>query len=117
MSSDLATVARLGGCPMHQAIGAGTAGDGAANVPVRTADESATDLQAAVFAAIPALTPQEQVIVKDTWNKLLAFHEMLVDLFFERLLHEEPGLGERFGDAVDTWARTSPGCSTWPFGP
>jgi sulfite reductase alpha subunit-like flavoprotein/hemoglobin-like flavoprotein len=56
------------------------------------------------YAAIPALTAQEEVIVKDTWNKLLAFHELLADLFFERLLHEEPDLIAKFDDAIDNLA-------------
>ena len=47
------------------------------------------------------LTPPEQVLVKDGWNKFLAFQDMLVELFFERLLHEEPDLLNSFGDAID----------------
>ncbi len=50
---------------------------------------------------LPQLTAPEQVIVKDIWNKFLAFQDMLVEMFFERLLHEEPELLNRFGDAVD----------------
>lgn len=50
---------------------------------------------------VPELTSVEQIIVKDTWNKLLGFHEMLMEIFFERLLHEEPDLIEVFGDAID----------------
>ncbi|WP_157579285.1 nitric oxide synthase oxygenase [Spirosoma montaniterrae] len=52
-------------------------------------------------AANKLLTAPEQVLVKDIWNKFLAFQDMLIELFFERLLHEEPGLRERFGDAID----------------
>ena len=55
-------------------------------------------------ADVPELTTVEQIIVKDTWNKLLAFHEMLVEMFFERLLHEQPELVEAFGDAIDNVA-------------
>lgn len=56
------------------------------------------------MAEAPALTRAEMVIVKDTWNKLLPFHEMLIEMFFERLLHEEPDLIEALGDAIDTVA-------------
>jgi sulfite reductase alpha subunit-like flavoprotein/nitric oxide synthase oxygenase domain/subunit/hemoglobin-like flavoprotein len=47
------------------------------------------------------LTAPEKVLVKDGWNKFLAFQDMLIELFFERLLHEEPDLSGRFGDAID----------------
>ncbi len=47
------------------------------------------------------LTAPELVLVKDIWNKFLAYQDMLIELFFERLLHEEPGLRDRFGDAID----------------
>ena len=50
---------------------------------------------------IDVLTAPEQVLVKDGWNKFLAHQDMLIELFFERLLHEEPDLGGHFGDAVD----------------
>ena len=53
------------------------------------------------FQELLPLTAPEKVIVKDLWNKFLAFQDMLVELFFERLLHEEPALLHRFGDAVD----------------
>ena len=53
------------------------------------------------LAALPPLTSPEQVIVKDSWNKLLAFQDLLIEMFFERLLHEEPELINRFGDAID----------------
>ncbi len=61
-------------------------------------------------AAVPApdgllpmsgLTAPEQVLVKDTWNKFLAYQDMLIELFFERLLHKEPDLISYFGDAID----------------
>ena len=55
----------------------------------------------AAVRGVPELTVVEQVIVKDTWNKLLGFHEMLMEMFFERLLHEEPDLIDAFGDAID----------------
>jgi sulfite reductase alpha subunit-like flavoprotein/nitric oxide synthase oxygenase domain/subunit/hemoglobin-like flavoprotein len=47
------------------------------------------------------LTAPEQVLVKDSWNKLLAFQDMLIEMFFERLLHEQPELISYFGDALD----------------
>jgi sulfite reductase alpha subunit-like flavoprotein/nitric oxide synthase oxygenase domain/subunit/hemoglobin-like flavoprotein len=50
---------------------------------------------------MPGLTAPEQVLIKDTWNKFLAYQDMLVELFFERLLHEEPDLIAHFGDAID----------------
>ena len=59
------------------------------------ADESeATD-------ALAPLTAPEQVLVKDGWNKFLAYQDLLIELFFERLLHEEPDLCNSFGDAID----------------
>ncbi|RYC68078.1 nitric oxide synthase oxygenase [Spirosoma sordidisoli] len=53
------------------------------------------------LAAMPLLTAPEKVLVKDVWNKFLAFQDMLVELFFERLLHENPDLADRLGDSVD----------------
>ncbi len=50
---------------------------------------------------LPQLTAPEQVLVKDIWNKFLAYQDMLLELFFERLLHEDPDLIDLFGDAVD----------------
>ncbi|ADB42227.1 nitric oxide synthase oxygenase [Spirosoma linguale] len=47
------------------------------------------------------LTAPEQVIVKDIWNKFMAYQDMLIELFVERLLHEEPELISHFGDAID----------------
>lgn len=67
--------------------------------PVSTADKESVMLEELV--SLPPLTPPEQVIVKDCWNKLLAFQDMLIEMFFERLLHEEPELIDRFGDAID----------------
>lgn len=51
--------------------------------------------------SLTPLTAPEQVLVKDGWNKFLAYQDMLIELFFERLLHEEPELSDRFGDAID----------------
>ena len=55
----------------------------------------------AAVGDVPRLAGAEEVIVKDTWNKLLPVHEMLMEMFFERLLHEEPDLINVFDDAID----------------
>lgn len=47
------------------------------------------------------LLPQEEAIVKDVFNKLRAFKELCMDLFFERLLLEMPELIDTFGDGID----------------
>ena len=51
--------------------------------------------------AIP-LTPAEEVIVKDVWNKLRAQKELHVEAFFKRLLLEEPELTYIYGEAFDS---------------
>ncbi|MCC3422471.1 MAG: nitric oxide synthase oxygenase [Microcoleus sp. PH2017_01_SCD_O_A] len=51
--------------------------------------------------AVP-LTPQEEVIVKDVWNKLRAWKELQMEKFLKRLLLEAPELEYIFGDALDT---------------
>jgi sulfite reductase alpha subunit-like flavoprotein/nitric oxide synthase oxygenase domain/subunit/hemoglobin-like flavoprotein len=82
------------------------AGSERAGQPRQAEGEGRTEAAEALAAAeaMPALTPQEEVIVKDAWNKLLAFHEMLMEMFFERLLHEAPELIDAFGDAIDNLA-------------
>ncbi|RCJ28994.1 nitric-oxide synthase [Nostoc minutum NIES-26] len=50
------------------------------------------------------LTPQEEVIVKDVWNKLRAWKELQMEKFFKRLLLEEPELEYVFGEAIDSIA-------------
>ncbi|HEY9613356.1 MAG TPA: hypothetical protein V6C93_28695, partial [Allocoleopsis sp.] len=50
--------------------------------------------------AVP-LSPQEEVIVKDVWNKLRAWKELQMERFLKRLLYEEPELESIFGDAID----------------
>ncbi|BAY07543.1 nitric oxide synthase oxygenase [Calothrix sp. NIES-2098] len=47
------------------------------------------------------LTPQEEVIVKDVWNKLRSWKELQMEKFFKRLLLEEPELEYLFGEAID----------------
>ncbi|HBB31497.1 MAG TPA: nitric-oxide synthase [Cyanobacteria bacterium UBA8803] len=48
------------------------------------------------------LTPQDEVIVKDVWNKLRAWKELQIEKFFKRLLLEEPELEYLFGEALDS---------------
>ncbi|OUL35756.1 nitric oxide synthase oxygenase [Nostoc sp. 106C] len=48
-----------------------------------------------------SLTPPEEVIVKDVWNKLRAWKELQMEKFFKRLLLEEPELEYLFGEAID----------------
>ena len=48
------------------------------------------------------LLPQEEVIVKDVWNKLRAWKELQMEKFFQRLLLEEPELEYLFGAALDS---------------
>ena len=48
------------------------------------------------------LTPQEEVIVKDVWNKLRAWKELQMEKFMKRLLLEEPELEYIFGEALDS---------------
>ncbi len=48
-----------------------------------------------------SLSVQEQVIVKDTWNKLLAFEELMMEMFFKRMLIEQSDLNDLFGDFTD----------------
>ncbi|HEY9611033.1 hypothetical protein [Allocoleopsis sp.] len=50
------------------------------------------------------LTSQEEVIVKDVWNKLRAWKELQLEKFFKRLLLEEPELEYLFGEAIDSIA-------------
>lgn len=47
------------------------------------------------------LSRVEKVIVKDSWNKFLAFDEMLTEMFFERLILDAPELVDQFGAAID----------------
>lgn len=49
-----------------------------------------------------SLTPQEEVIVKDVWNKLRAWKELQLEKFLKRLLLEEPELEYLFGEAIDS---------------
>ena len=49
-----------------------------------------------------SLTPQDEVIVKDVWNKLRAWKELEMETFLKRLLLEEPELEYLFGEAIDS---------------
>lgn len=51
--------------------------------------------------AVP-LTPPEEVIVKDVWNKLRSWKELQMEKFLKRLLLEEPELEYVFGEAIDS---------------
>jgi nitric oxide synthase oxygenase domain/subunit/sulfite reductase alpha subunit-like flavoprotein/hemoglobin-like flavoprotein len=48
------------------------------------------------------LSPQQEVIVKDVWNKLRAWKELQMEKFLKRLLLEEPELEYIFGEAIDS---------------
>lgn len=48
------------------------------------------------------LSPPEEVIVKDVWNKLRAWKELQIEKFLKRLLLEEPELEYLFGEAIDS---------------
>jgi sulfite reductase alpha subunit-like flavoprotein/nitric oxide synthase oxygenase domain/subunit/hemoglobin-like flavoprotein len=50
------------------------------------------------------LSPQQEVIVKDVWNKLRAWKELQMEKFMKRLLLEEPELEYIFGEAIDSMA-------------
>ncbi|MEH2118874.1 nitric oxide synthase oxygenase [Nostoc sp.] len=48
------------------------------------------------------LSPQEEVIVKDAWNKLRAWKELQMEKFLKRLLLESPELEYIFGEAINS---------------
>jgi sulfite reductase alpha subunit-like flavoprotein/nitric oxide synthase oxygenase domain/subunit len=48
------------------------------------------------------LSPPEEVIVKDSWNKLRAWKELQMEKFLKRLLLEEPELEYIFGEAINS---------------
>lgn len=50
---------------------------------------------------VEALSRVDAVIVKDSWNKFLAFDEMLIEMFIERLILDAPELVDQFGAALD----------------
>ena len=83
--------ATAAGCPFFAPIA--TPVHTARQIPEVAIPDDVTDL--------PHLTTPEQVLVKDNWNKFLAYQDMLIELYFERLLYEEPELIDLFGDAID----------------
>jgi sulfite reductase alpha subunit-like flavoprotein/nitric oxide synthase oxygenase domain/subunit len=56
------------------------------------------DLDDVELEYVEPLTPQEEVLVKDTWNKALDWKDMVMQLFVERMLVEAPELAEVLGD-------------------
>jgi sulfite reductase alpha subunit-like flavoprotein/nitric oxide synthase oxygenase domain/subunit/hemoglobin-like flavoprotein len=64
-------------------------------------DQSEGNIEVELPSAI-ALTPVEEVIVKDVWNKLRAWKELQIEKFLKRLLLEEPELEYLFGEAIDS---------------
>lgn len=61
------------------------------------------EIEVEIPEAVP-LSPPEEVIVKDVWNKLRAWKELQMEKFIQRLLLEEPELEYVFGEAIDGMA-------------
>lgn len=61
------------------------------------------------------LTPPEEVIVKDVWNKLRAWKELQMEKFLKRLLLEAPELEYLFGKRSTVPATFSTSCLTMQF--
>ena len=68
---------------------------GVEEAPPEAAENGSHDAPAAPLSVV------ERVVVRDSWNKFLPFDEMLIEMFFERLLLDAPDLAEQFGPAVD----------------
>jgi len=66
----------------------------------QTQAKTQTETKIEIPEAVP-LSSQEEVIVKDVWNKLRAWKELQMEKFFKRLLLEEPELEYIFGEAID----------------
>ena len=68
--------------------------------------EEVAALQGEPFAMpeMLALTEPEEVIIKDTWNKLLAWKELAVPMFYRRLTHKAPALGEKLEPVAEGMA-------------
>jgi nitric oxide synthase oxygenase domain/subunit/sulfite reductase alpha subunit-like flavoprotein/hemoglobin-like flavoprotein len=62
---------------------------------------SSADFDASPTETVESLSRVDEVIVKDSWNKFLAFDEMLIEMFFERLILDVPELVDQFGLALD----------------
>lgn len=68
---------------------------GVEEAPPEATENGSHDAPAAPLSVV------ERVVVRDSWNKFLPFDEMLIEMFFERLLLDAPDLAEQFGSAVD----------------
>ncbi|WP_299132562.1 nitric oxide synthase oxygenase [uncultured Amaricoccus sp.] len=53
------------------------------------------------FPVHDKLSKIDVVLIKDSWNKFLAFDEMLTEMFFERLVLDVPEIADQFGAAID----------------
>lgn len=63
--------------------------------------ESILDQGAASFESAAEISKIDIVMVKDSWNKFLAFDEMFVEMFVERLVLDAPEIADQFGVALD----------------
>ncbi|MBN4004697.1 nitric oxide synthase oxygenase [Nostoc sp. LPT] len=66
-----------------------------------TQQAQVTEIKVEIPEAI-LLTPPEEVIVKDVWNKLRSWKELQMEKFLKRLLLEEPELEYVFGEAINS---------------
>ncbi|MCX4242011.1 nitric oxide synthase oxygenase [Paraliomyxa miuraensis] len=64
-------------------------------------DDDAVELE-----PVEPLTTREAVLVKDTWNKALDWKDMVMQLFVERMLADEPSLEPMLGDFADELPET-----------
>ena len=80
-----------------------TVGSSSGDRQYTTTGIGAQSIKVEIPAAV-TLSTQEKIIVKDVWNKLRAFKELCMEMFFERLLLEAPELLDIFDDIVD-WIR------------
>ena len=76
---------------------------GVPSLPPATFLTSGSSLAFDIPEEVP-MTPQEKVMVKDSWNKFLAFKELSLDMFVKRLLATAPDLPQRVGVANDLLA-------------
>ena len=68
----------------------------------RRGHTSSEPVEALEIPEAEVLSSAEAVIVKDVWNKLRAWKELQMELFFKRLLLEEPELEYLFGEVIDS---------------
>ncbi|MGB0560340.1 MAG: nitric oxide synthase oxygenase [Spirulinaceae cyanobacterium] len=64
--------------------------------PLTSTEETPVELPEAIPLTLP-----EAVIVKDVWNKLRAWKELQIELFFKRWLLEVPELEYLLGETID----------------